>query len=89
MADITDAELADLRAAADERDQLAAHVRDLQAGAVPVPPDAEAAAAEDVPPEPDHVALMPDGSRYEYAGAHPTHIAVGDKEVRVLSVHPL
>lgn len=86
MAEISDAELAELRAAADERNQLAAHVRDLQAR--PAEPE-PAAAAEDVPPEPDHVALMPDGSRYEYAGAHPTHIAVGDKEVRVMSVHPL
>jgi hypothetical protein len=37
-----------------------------------------------------HVAILADGSRYEYAGAHPTAVGSPDGPlVPVISVHPL
>ncbi len=46
-------------------------------------------AAEEPPPEPDRVAVLADGSRFEYSGGHPTHVAVGDREIPVTGVWPL
>lgn len=54
---------------------------------------AAAAAAERAPappPEPEHRAVLADGSTYDYAGAHPTHVATPDGPVLpVIAVHPI
>lgn len=79
MAEISDEELDGLRAAAAERDQMKA-----------TPPPA-GDDGEGRTPEPTHVALLLDGTRYPYSGAHPTHVDTGDKDhphpVPVIAVH--
>ncbi len=54
-----------------------------------VPPVPAHKQDEEPPPKPDHVAFLANGDRYEYAGAHPTHVAIGDRQVPVISVWPL
>lgn len=83
MAEISDEELAELRRKAARAD-------------LPAPPGAEPEADPDAPPVPDKVALLASGDSYEYAGQHPTHVAVPGPENRgegrvvpVLSVHPV
>jgi len=42
------------------------------------------------PAEPTHVALLANGERYEYSGAHPTHVGFADgPTVPVTGVYPL
>jgi hypothetical protein len=79
MLEISQEELDELRTA-----KIRADIADAQAATA-----AAAGPAEDAPPEPTHFALLADGSRYEYSGAHPTQVGVDGKLVPVLSVHPL
>jgi hypothetical protein len=74
MPEISEDEYRELQTALAERDALKA--------APPAP-----AAAEDAPPEPDHIALLADGTVHEYAGAHPTHVADGDRVIPVTGVY--
>lgn len=40
--------------------------------------------------EPTHVALLANGERFEYSGAHPTHVGTeGGPTVPVVGVYPL
>lgn len=64
MAEISDEELAALRAAMAERDELRAAGQAAE----------DQAAADDAPPAPTHVAVTADGGRFEYSGAHPTEV---------------
>ena len=42
------------------------------------------------PAEPTHVALLANGERFEYSGAHPTHVGTADgPTVPVIGVYPL
>lgn len=79
---IDEAELAELRAKAAERDELKAAEaeRDRQAE-----DDQSGRPRDDVP----HRALLADGSLHDYTGAHPTHVDNGDGPVPVLAVHQL
>ncbi len=62
----------------------------IKKAATPPPPPVPAHKAdEEPPPEPDHVAFLASGDRYEYSGAHPTHVAIGDREIAVTGVWPL
>lgn len=65
----------------------------LRAKAAPQTPGNDDAGGRVDPDVHTHVAMLADGSRYEYAGAHPTHVDTGtaDAPVRVpvISVHPL
>lgn len=61
----------------------------LRARAVPQSPGNDDAGGRVDPDVHTHVAMLANGDRYEYAGAHPTHVAVGAAVVPVISVHPL
>lgn len=55
-------------------------------------PGTTAPAAPVEPPlDPTHVAILANGERYEYAGGHPTHVAVEGTAapVAVTAVYPL
>lgn len=53
--------------------------------ATPAPP-AKAARGRDDRPEPTHDLVLADGSTAESFGAIPTHVAVGDRRIPVLTV---
>lgn len=51
---------------------------------------ADANAGNVAPAEPTHVAFLANGERYEYSGAHPTHVGFeGGPTVPVVAVYPL
>lgn len=82
MPEISEEELAELRAARAERDQM------KETGAPAPAPVAR------TPPRPQYRAFLADGTTVEYAGAHPTHVSregPGGREVvvPVMAVYPI
>ena len=67
----------------DEREELEALRAQAKA-------QANATEGNVAPEEPTHVALLANGERYEYSGAHPTHVGSADgPTVPVVGVYPL
>lgn len=75
MPDITAEELAELRAARDERDQIKA------AG--------KPAGGRRRVVVPDRIAVLADGTRHPYSGGHPTHVHTEAGRFPVVSTYPM
>ena len=84
MPEISQEELDDLRAKAALAPEPGA-----EPAAKADPNAAKPGMGDETPPEPDKVAVLVDGSKYEFAGAIPSHVAVGDKLLAVVNVYPL
>lgn len=90
MPEISQEELDDLRAKAAQVSQAPAAQDSAEPERERVKGvDAKPGFDDEIPPKPEFRAFLVNGQTVDYAGAHPTHVAIGKARVPVSSVVPL